>query len=54
VPEDVVRRHLEELHRALDGGDLGNEGFAAVVRLRDPVAVAAVRFERVPGPVSRG
>jgi len=51
VPEDAVRRHLEALRRALDGGDgpgLEHEGFASVVRLREPVSVAAVRFAREP------
>ncbi len=47
VPEEAVRRQLEHLRRGLEGDGLGREGFAAVVRLRDPAAVAAARVERV-------
>lgn len=53
VPDTAVRRHLADLRRDLDdrrpGGGLGHEGFAAVVRLRDPGEVAAVCVERT-GP----
>ena len=48
VPEEAVRRHLEQLRRALDGAGLEREGFSAVVRLRDPAQVSVVRVERVP------
>jgi protein phosphatase len=52
VPEDVVRRQHEELRRALQGGGLEREGFALVMRLRDPAVVDAVRIERGPAPAT--
>ena len=54
VPEDAVRAQLAHLERSQDGAGLRGEGFSAVIRLRDPGAVEAVRVERVaragPGP----
>ena len=46
VPEDVVRRHLGEVRRLVDGGELQREGFATVVTLRDPAAVDAIEVAR--------
>jgi predicted kinase len=46
VPEDVVRRHLAEVRRLVDGDALGREGFASIVVLRDPAAVDAVEIRR--------
>ena len=46
VPEDVVRRHLGEVRRLVDAGELQREGFATVVTLRDPAAVDAIEITR--------
>jgi predicted kinase len=50
VPEEVVRRQLDELRRSLVEDGLEREGFSAVVRLRTEEAVAAARIERVRSP----
>jgi protein phosphatase len=47
VPEAAVRRQLRDLERSLAGGALEREGFAAVVRLQDPVILEACRVIRV-------
>lgn len=46
VPEDVVRRHLAEVRRLVDGGELLREGFASIVVFREPAAVDAVEIRR--------
>lgn len=48
VPEDAVRRQLDDLARTLERGRLAAEGFRPVVRLVDPTEVDAVRVIRVP------
>ncbi|HYO44944.1 MAG TPA: AAA family ATPase [Candidatus Limnocylindrales bacterium] len=53
VPPEAVRRHLTQLHQALDDGSLQREGFAAVVRLRTVEAVATARIERGWPPADR-
>jgi protein phosphatase len=53
VPEAAVRRHLRDLAAARQDPDLAAEGFAAVVRLRTPAAVDAVRVTRLPGSGTR-
>jgi predicted kinase len=54
VQEPVVRRHLDALAAALGGQALEREGFAAVVRLRSPADVGAVRVVRGGGSRSGG
>ena len=39
VPEAAVRRQLADLRRSLDGGELGAEGFAALVIVTDSAAI---------------
>jgi protein phosphatase len=48
VPEDVVRRHLDEVRRLVDGGVLQREGFTTIVTLRAPAAVSALEIRRDP------
>lgn len=50
VPEEVVRRQLDELRRSLAEDGLEREGFSEVVRLRTEDAVAAARIERLRSP----
>lgn len=55
VDADVIERQLAWLRRSVDDGQLAAEGFAPVVVLRTPEAVAGLRIVRVPfsrGPVS--
>ena len=51
VREPVVLRHLARLRESLDrrGGPLDGEGFQAVVVLRDPSEVDAIRIRRQAG-----
>lgn len=53
VPEDVVRRHLAEVRRLLDGGTLAREGFGTVVTLTDPAAVDRIEIRRDRAAVAR-
>lgn len=46
VPEDVVRRHLGEVRRIVDGSGLSRDGFRQVVTMHDPIEVAALEFSR--------
>lgn len=46
VPDDVVRRHLSELRRLVDGGGLANAGFTTIVTLTDPDAVNRIEIRR--------
>ena len=48
VPDPVVSRHLEALAGALRPGGLDSEGYAAVVRLADPLAVDALEVRLAP------
>jgi protein phosphatase len=50
VPDAVVSRHLGQLRRAMDDGDLDREGYARVVVLRDPAESAALTVRRVASP----
>ncbi len=56
VPEGVVRRHLAQLARALAGAELDREGYATIVRLRDPDEVerTIVRLVAAARPTSPG
>ena len=49
VPEDVVRRHLAELHRIVDGGELKADRFASIVRFTDPDQVERAEVRRDDG-----
>jgi predicted kinase len=53
VPEDAVRRQLDDLARVVRGGRLDDEGFAAVVRLGEAADVDAVRIVRRAGGAGR-
>ena len=46
VPEDVVRRHLADVRRLVDGSALQRDGFTTVATLRDPAAVDALEIRR--------
>jgi len=46
VPEDVVRRHLTDVRRLVDGSALEREAFTTVVTLRDPAAVESLEIRR--------
>ncbi|MEO7664450.1 MAG: AAA family ATPase [Candidatus Limnocylindrales bacterium] len=48
VPADAVERQISRLAAALDAGTLAAEGYAVVVHLRDPAAVAALAIRRGP------
>lgn len=48
VPERAVNHHLGRLSRALANGELEAEGYATVVRLRDPAEVDALTIRLVP------
>ncbi|HSO29938.1 MAG TPA: AAA family ATPase [Candidatus Sulfomarinibacteraceae bacterium] len=48
VPEAAVTHHLGQLRNALANGDLGAEGYAQVVRLRDPAEVDGLTVRLVP------
>jgi len=50
VPDAVTLRHLGQLAGALDRGQLGAEGYAQVVHLRDPDEVDRVTVRLVPSP----
>jgi predicted kinase len=47
VPDDAVRRQLEDLRRSVDSGLLAAEAWRAVVRFTDPDAVAAARIRKI-------
>ena len=49
VPEDVVRRHLAELRRIVDGGELAADGFASIVRFTDAGQVERAEVIRDDG-----
>lgn len=51
VGEDVLRRQQRDLERTRE--QLGDEGYVAIHRLRDPDAVGRVRIERGPGATVR-
>jgi protein phosphatase len=46
VPEDVVRRHLVEMRRLMDGHALDLDGFARIVVLRDQRDIDAIQIRR--------
>jgi protein phosphatase len=48
VPTDVVDRHLVELRRAVDGGDLVTEGFVSIHRIDGSIAMDDVSVVRRP------
>lgn len=48
VPEEAVTLHLGQLGNALAGGDLGAEGYAQVLHLRDPAEVDELTVRLVP------
>ncbi|MBI2778058.1 MAG: AAA family ATPase [Chloroflexi bacterium] len=50
VPAGPVERQLARLAATLEAGTLAVEGYAAVLHLRDPEAVAALTIRRVPTP----
>jgi len=52
VPDAAVSRHLNQLRRAVDDGDLDREGHLRVVVLRDPAEAAALTVRVVAPPDS--